>query len=135
MPPRIDDSVPAAVDEARGLRPAYDRALAEYGRTNVGRLAQADGVPDLIASFVNILEGTEWTDAGIPENNLLEASKDIMSYYEEAAAALSGHVPGARAAESWFFKETASGRLLKDVRKLLQKEELPFAPYLAPATQ
>ena len=135
VPPRIDTSLPEAVDEAKALRPAYDRALAEYGRTNAGRLAEADGVPDLVASFVKILDGTEWTEAGIPDNNLLEASKDIMSYYEEAAAALSEHVPGARAAESWFFRETASGKLLKDVRTKLQEAGLPFAPYIAPATQ
>ena len=135
VPPRVDTSLPEAVDEAKALRPAYNRALAEYGRTNVGRLAEADGVPDLVASFVKILDGTEWTEAGIPDNNLLEASKDIMSYYEEAAAALSEHVPGARAAESWFFRETASGKLLKDVRKKLQEAGLPLAPYIAPGTQ
>ena len=135
VPPRMDDSLPEAVDEAKGLRPAYDRALTQYGRTNVGRLADAEGVPDLIASFVKILDGAEWAGAGIPDNNLLEASKDVMSYYEEAAAALSDHVPGARAAETWFFRETASGKLLKDVRKKLQEEGLPFAFYIAPATQ
>ena len=135
VPPRMDDSLPEAVDEAKGLRPAYDRAVAEHGRTNVGRLAEADGVPDLVASFVKILDGADWAEAGIPDNNLLEASKDVMSYYEEAAAALSDHVPGARAAETWFFRETASGKLLKDVRTKLQEEGLPFAFYIAPATQ
>ena len=135
IPPRMDDSLPEAVDEAKGLRPAYDRSLAEHGRTNVGRLAEADGVPELVASFVKILDGTKWNEAGIPDNNLLEASKDVMSYYEEAAAALSEHVPGARAAESWFFQQTASGQLLKDVRAKLQGEKLGFAFYIAPATQ
>lgn len=135
VPPRADTSLPEAVDEAKAFRPAYDRALAENGRTNVGRLAEADGVPDLVASFVKILDGTKWKEAGIPNNNLLEASKDIMSYYEEAAAALSEHVPAARAAESWFFRETASGKLLKDVRQKLKEAENPIAPYLIPGTQ
>ena len=37
----------------------------------------------------------------------------------------------ARAAESWFFRETASGKLLKDVRKRLREADLPFA-YVSP---
>ncbi len=58
-----------------------------------------------------------------------------MSYYEEAARALAGHVPAARAAESWFFRDTASGKLLKEVKAKLQEEKLPFAFYITPATQ
>ena len=135
LPPRSDESLPEAVDETKGLRPAYDRAVAKHGRTNVGRVAGPDGVPDLVASFVKILEGTPYKEAGIPTNNLLEASKDIMSYYEEAAVALSDHVPGARSAESWFFRETASGKLLKDVRDKLTQDGLKVAFYITPATQ
>lgn len=135
VPPRMDVNVPEAIDEARGLRAAYDRAVAESDLTNVGRLADADGIPDLIESFIKIVEGTPWTEAGVPDNNLMEASKDIMSYYEEAARALAGHVPAARAAESWFFRDTASGKLLKEVKAKLQEEKLPFAFYITPATQ
>lgn len=135
VPPRSDDSLPAAIDEAKGLRPAYNRALKQHGRTNVGRLADADGVPDLIESFLKISDGTPYKEAGIPTNNLLEASKDIMNYYEEAAAALSDHVPAARAAESWFFGSTVSGKLLKDVRDKLSKEGLKVAFYITPMTQ
>lgn len=135
IPPRMNAGDPAPVDEAKGLRPAYERARAERGGTNVGRLTDADGVPRLIESFIRIGDGTEWTEAGIPDNNLIEATKDIMSYYEEAAAALAGHVPAVRAAESWFFRETEAGKLLKDVRKQLMDQGLPFAFYLTPATQ
>lgn len=135
IPPRMDDEAPEAVAEARALRPAYDRSTAGTGHTNVGRLADASGIPALIESFIKITDGTEWTEAGIPDNNLMEASKDIMSYYEEAAVALEGHVPAARAAESWFFTQTASGQLLKDVRKTLKDQGLPFAFYITPATQ
>ena len=75
----MDDSLPEAVDEAKGLRPPYDRALAEHGRTNVGRLSEADGVPDLVASFVKILDGTEWTEAGIYGKRLAIVPGEIGS--------------------------------------------------------
>lgn len=135
LPPRSDESLHEAVDEAKGLRPAYERSLEKYGRTNVGRVAEADGVPGLVEAFTKILDGTDWTDVGVPDNNVLEASKDIMSYYEEAAMALADHVPGARSAETWFFTKTASGKLLKDVRRKLKEDEVPFSFYIAPFTQ
>lgn len=136
LPPRVDESVAAPVDEAAGLRPAYNRALsASEGRTNVGRLVDADGIGALVESFVRIAGGTEWTEAGVPGNNLMEASKDIMSYYEEAASALAEHVPAARAAESWFFRETATGKLLKEARETLHQAKVPIWFYLTPMTQ
>lgn len=136
LPPRVDESAPEAVDEAVGLRPAYNRALASSdGRTNVGRLVDADGISGLVESFIRIADGMEWTEAGVPNNNLMEASKDIMSYYEEAASALADHVPAARAAESWFFRETATGKLLKKARETLHEAKVPIWFYLTPMTQ
>ena len=46
LPPRYDPDLPAAVDEAKGLRSAYDRALAASGRTSVGRAVGPDAIPD-----------------------------------------------------------------------------------------
>lgn len=126
---------PAPVAEAVAIRPMYDRHRERYGRTNVGRLADADGLPELIRSFVAIANGTPWRDAAVPYNNLLEATKDIMSYYEEAAAATLDAVPEARAAESWFFRNTAAGALLKQAQAKLKAAEYPAAAYIVPATQ
>ena len=131
----MDADTAPEVDEARGIKPAYDRALAKNGRTNVGRLAEADGVPELVESFIRIREGTDWTEAGVPDNNLMEATKDIMSYYEEAASELAGHVPAARSAESWFFRETATGKLLKDVKVVLHQAKVPIWFYITPVMQ
>ena len=135
IPPRANDGAPAAIDEARGLRPAFDRALAANGRTNVGRLTDADGIPDLIEGFIKIKDGAKWSEAGIPTNNLMEASKDVMSYYEEAASALSDHIPKARAAENWFFKETETGKLLLAAGDALHEAKNPIWFYLTPFTQ
>ena len=42
MPPRHDPDLHAAIDEANGIRPAYDRAIAKYGnRVGAGRTVQA----------------------------------------------------------------------------------------------
>ena len=45
IPPRHDASLPPAVDEAKGLRAAYDRSVARRGLTSVGRAIDADHVP------------------------------------------------------------------------------------------
>src|SRR4051794_4505068 len=37
LPPRFDPSLPPAVDEARGLRKAYERTLSRRGVSSVGR--------------------------------------------------------------------------------------------------
>ncbi len=126
---------PAPVAEAKALRDGYDRHRERYGHTNVGRLADADGIPQLIEAFVAIANGTPWKDAGIPRNNVMEASKDLMSYYEEAAGGLADEIPEARAVESWFFKKTATGALLKRAQQKLKEAGNPVWYYLIPATQ
>ena len=65
-PPRFDPDLPAAVDEAKGLRSAYDRALAANGRSSVGRAVGPDAIPDAVGAFVRIAEGPPWTEAGLP---------------------------------------------------------------------
>ena len=50
LPPRHDPDLPASVDEAQALRPAYDRAVAAAGRTSVGRVIGPDLVPDALKS-------------------------------------------------------------------------------------
>lgn len=134
LPPRHDASVPAAVEEARGLRSAYDRSVAANGRTLVGRTVPADDIPDAIACFLRIAEGTPWKEAKVPGHPMAVA-KDILAYYEEAAGALVDHVPAARSTETWFFKSTAAGRALLDAKAALLAEGEGFAFYLTPFTQ
>ena len=136
VPPRYDPSVPPAVDEARGLRPAWDRARAQLGRTQVGRVVDADGIPEAVAGFVRISEGTPWTEAGLPGDPAAVAM-DIRSYYEEAALSLAGHVTGARAAESWLFRWTETGAVLKAARDAMAAVSPPYEHilYLIPVTQ
>lgn len=118
LPPRMNASEPAAVDEARGLRAAYERNRAATHRTSVGKIVDADGIPAVVAAFVRIAEGTPVDDAGLPSDPH-QAALDVRAYYEEAALALAAHVPGARAAESWFFGATQTGRVLREAQKRL----------------
>lgn len=118
LPPRLDPKEPPAVDEARGLRAAYERQLARSGRTSLGMVGGADAIPDLVAAFARIAEGIAVDEAGLPSDPH-QAALDVRAYYEEAALALADHVPGARAAESWFFRETQTGRLLRTAQAAL----------------
>jgi hypothetical protein len=64
LPPRHDPNAHAAVDEARGLRAAYDRAIAQHGnRVGTGRAIGADGIPTAIEAFIRIADGTPWKEA------------------------------------------------------------------------
>jgi hypothetical protein len=135
VPPRVDDGSPPSVSEAKGLRKAYDRAVEKHGRTNVGRLADADGVTELIQTFETIAAGENWKEAGIAPRDLMDATKDILNYYEEAASALVDHTPAARASESWFYQETETGALMKKAQKALKDGGFPAWMYITPMTQ
>lgn len=137
LPPRHDPDLPAAVDEARGLRAAYERTVrANGGRTLVGRVLGPAAVPDALASFARIAAGTPWTEAGLPADPV-QCSMDVRAYYEEAALALVDHVPAARASETWFFHTTEGGRTIMAAREAMRAAEAPFPVwfYLAPVTQ
>jgi hypothetical protein len=132
MPARLDTSVPASVDEMRGLRPAYDRATAGGVRTALDPAT----VEAALLAFERVVAGTPWAEAEIPDNPLT-AALAIRGYYEQAAAGLAEHVPAARSAESWFAQQTAAGALLHDAQRVMRdaKAPQPFWFYLLPANQ
>jgi hypothetical protein len=121
VPPRLDPDLHPAVDEARGLRPAYDRQLAASGgRTLLGRVAGPDHVDEVILMLVRIADGAGLDDAGVDAQTLIAASQDIRAYYEEAGLALADHVPAARQVESWFYDRTETGELVKAAARALR---------------
>jgi len=136
IPPRHDPNISPPVDEAQGLRAAYDRALAARGTTSVGRAIDADSVPAALEVLHQWATGASWEDVALPGKNTVAVSHDIRTYYEEAAMELvAGSTPGGRAAEAWFFEETEAGRTVMAARTALKDQEAPFPFwfYMAPA--
>ncbi len=114
IPPRHDPDVHPAVDEARALRPAYQRQLdAAGGRTAIGRVVGVDDLDDAIAKFVAVAEAGTLEAGGFNADSIRAAAQDIRAYYEEAGLALSDHVPAARQIETWFYQETETGKTVK----------------------
>jgi len=135
MPARFDPTLPACVDEARGIRRAYDREVAARGVSSVGRVVDADGVPAALEVLRQIADGANWKSVEIPGGNTIELVHDIRNYYEEAALQLvDGPAPGGRAAEAWFYDATEAGRTVMAARKAIQEAGGPFPVwfYMAP---
>ena len=138
LPPRFDPTLPPAVDEARGLRRAYDRSVARRGVTSVGRVVDADGIPDAVAVLVAIAGGADWKSAGIPGGNTTAICHDIRTYYEEAALELvDGPPPGPRGLEDWYFEQTQTGKLVIAARSAIRESgaKMPVWLYMTPATR
>ena len=135
LPARYDATLPPAVDEARGLRRAFDRARARRGVTSVGRAIDADGVPAALAVLIAIADGADWKTAGIPGGNTVALCHDIRTYYEEAALELvDGPPPGPRALEAWFFEQTEAGKIVLAARQAIRASgaKMPIWFYMAP---
>ena len=126
LPPRFDPDLAPAVDEANGLRKAYDRALDRRGVTSVGRVIDADGVPAALQTLHDIAGGLDWKAATIPGKNTTALCHDIRTYYEEAALELvDGPPPDGRAAEAWYFDQTEAGRTVLAARAAIKEQGGP----------
>lgn len=112
LPPRFDPDVHPAIDEARAIRNAYDRAIAKHGnRAGAARVIDADGVADALAAFIRVAEGTPWKEAGIP-GIPARVAQDIRGYYEVAALELAEHTPAAWQGYRWYRDETEAGKVI-----------------------
>ena len=120
LPPRHDPDAHPAVDEARGLRGAYDRAVERYGnRAGAARQLDADSVIDGIEAFVRVADGVPWKEAGIP-GVPARAAHDIRGYYEMAAMEIAGHTPAAWASYRWFRDQTRTGEIIKKAQAAMR---------------
>jgi hypothetical protein len=138
IPPRFDASLPPCVDEARGIKKAYVRALERRGVTSVGRYITADEVPSALAVLHAIANGQDWTTAEIPGGNIMSVCHDIRTYYEEAALELiDGPAPGGRAMENWFFEKTEAGATVLNARTAMKDAgaKFPVWFYMAPGNR
>ncbi|MEM8745537.1 MAG: hypothetical protein AAGF91_02450 [Actinomycetota bacterium] len=125
LPPRHDPDAHPAIDEARGLRAAYDRGVEmSGGRFGAGRVVGADDIPSAIESLIRIADGTSWKEAGIP-GLPMRVSHDIRSYYETAALAMVDHAPAAWASTRWFLDHTETGKVLMAAKAAMQEQDAP----------
>ncbi len=134
LPPRHDPDAHPAVDEARGLRPAYDRAVERYGnRMGAGRVVDVDDIVGAIESFIRVADGTPWKEAGIP-GIPARVAQDIRGYYETAALGLADHVPSAWAGTRWFLDQTRTGEVILSAREAMKEAGVkgPVWFYLTP---
>lgn len=136
LPPRTNADMAAELDEVHGLRDAYDRNVAATGRTSVGRAGGPDDVASMVEKFMQIEAGASLSDVGWDEWSAMAASQDVRSYYVEAAMQLA-EVTGARQVESWLYKTTATGRMLKRTMGVVAEsgESNMLATYLLPMSQ
>ncbi len=136
IPPRVEEGLHPAIDEVRALRQAYERQRRASGRTMVGRQINPDQVADAVAGFVRLADGEGLAAAAIP-GDAVKVANDIRAYYEEAAMALVDHVPAARSAESWYFRATATGDVMRRAHQALRKASGPakLVTYLVPRSQ
>jgi len=120
LPPRHDPDAHPAVDEARGLRGAYDRAIAKHSNRAVAiRSVDADAILAAIEAFVSVAEGEPLKEAGIP-GVPMRVAHDIRGYYEMAAMEIAGHTPAAWAGYRWFRDDTKTGELIKAVQNTIK---------------
>ena len=134
LPPRTNADLHPAIDEVRGLRPAYDRAIEKFGNhAGSGRVVSADGIEDALLAFNRVAEGTQWKEAGIP-GIPARVAQDIRGYYELAALGLSDHIPSAWSGTRWFFDSTEGGKLVLAARSAMKENgaKQPVWFYMAP---
>ena len=134
LPARHDASLPAAVDEAKGLRAAYERGVAKRGNgAGTGRAVSPDQIPAAVGAFVKVAEGTPWKEAGIP-GVPARVAQDIRGYYETAALALIEYTPAAWETTRWFLQHTEAGKAIVGARAAMKDagEKQPIWFYLVP---
>ena len=116
LPPRHDPDAHPAVDEARGLRAAYDRAVAEHGERGAAtRTLSPDAIPQALEAFIRISQGTPWKEARIP-GIPARVAQDIRGYYETAALAIVDHTPAAWASARWYRDATKAGEVIRSAQ-------------------
>jgi len=139
IPPRHDPDLHPAIDEARGLRNAYQRNLDATGRTLLGRVTtpDVDGVVTLVDKIIRLEAGESLDDIGIDSATAIAAGQDIRAYYEEAGLQLTDST-GSRALESWFYSVTEAGQLIRRAQKVMKEKGTAddfTVQYILPGTQ
>ena len=135
LPPRMNTELHPAVDEAQGLKAAYDRAYQKNKRTSVGMKISAEQVPEALERFVRIVEGEHWDEVGFPAKSMYGTVHDIRSYYEELACELAEGPIAPWATEEWFYDGSEAGQIILKARRAMRDNNVDQSIWfgLAPA--
>lgn len=118
-------------DEIRSLRPWYDEAIRNTGRTAFGvsglTADSAEAIGDTLATIASGSEGVAPAGAAPPMPILLRyLSDDLKAYYFEAAAAQPGsRRPTSQELNRWLFRESVLGEVLYAARDVVSANPDP----------
>ena len=117
-PVAIDSFVARVSQEMTELRPWYDLGLERRGRTTVGLApTPVRESADWLADYVDNPQHRKAPDEASEADSLRWSAGDIKSYYLEAVTAQPGAKPAAQL-ERWFWRETAGGEMLRQLREI-----------------
>ena len=135
LPPRLNNDLHPAVDEAIALKAAYDRAYHKNNRTSVGMKISAAEVPKALTRFAKISDGEHWEEVGFPPGSIYGTVHDIRSYYEELACELADGPIAPWATEQWFYDRTEAGKIILSARRAMRDKNAEHSIWfgLAPA--
>ncbi|MFN0030271.1 MAG: hypothetical protein ACKV2O_24220 [Acidimicrobiales bacterium] len=129
LPPRHDPSLPAAIDEIRGLRPAWDRRRAAAGVSALSGIVHPDELAARAQIVLDIANGADWQECGLSAAQIGEIAVSLRAYYEEVAIELAAHTPAARQSESWLYRQTELGHVLRRAQAALKAADAPRAAW------
>ena len=130
-PTDVSDLVQALLDEIVRVRPWYDMALRENGRTTVGASQLAvEQAARFLAGFV------ETPTAPVPRDDIEVGAllklvcEDLKAFYSESTTVQPG-MDTSLAVEHWLWNETVLGRVMWTFREANTDNPDPYIQYLA----
>ena len=116
------DASDAFAAELTAMLPLWRAAQARFGRSSVGLSFQAPGAWPAFAA--DVLDGGLPTvpELGATALSVRHMCDDIKALYGEAGQAV-GPTPSARQVDTWFWRQTAAGKLLRALRLVAMESE------------
>ena len=112
-------------DEMAALKPWYELGLERRGRTTVGLGSlSVEESASLLAGYIADGNEIEYPGGASEVDALRWSAGDLMSYYMEAASAQPGTDPSQELV-SWFWRDTAGGEMLKQIREICLNHDHP----------
>jgi len=122
---QTDKLVEAFKNEITGLRPWYDIAVENRGRTTVAASGMS---PEEIGGFISTLIAGKTSDN--PQKNMAiaysvnHAIDDLRAYYSEAITAQPGQEsPSSKVINQWFWTETVASQAIYALRDMCQASD------------